>query len=418
MKGAPAPACGEGLAYLVSRYPSVSHTFILREVLGLRALGLRVDVASVNPPDRGTAQMTPDERAEADAAYGLKQHGVCGALAALAWAAATRPLALLRTLGQAGGFGRGFKRLYALAYAVEAAMVARWMHGCGLRHLHVHFGNEAATVGVLVKTLSGAGLSLTIHGPDEFDDVPGQHLRAKIAAADGVVCISQFGRSQIMRLAAPAHWAKLQLCRLGVDPSRFTPPTRARAGGPLRLLCVGRLTPAKGQLLLVHACAELQREGLSFELMLVGDGPDRARLEESVRRHRLQTHVRFAGPLNQREVLAELARADAFVLPSLAEGIPVVLMEAMASGVPCISCPVNGIPELIDHGHSGLLATPGDVADLIIQLRRMIEDAGLREHLAVHARSKVEQHFQLERNVARLAAILRGFPAVQLQGRL
>ena len=181
-------------------------------------------------------------------------------------------------------------------------------------------------------------------------------------------------------------------------------------------MCVGRLTPAKGQLLLVHACAELQREGLPFELTLVGDGPDRARLEEAVRRHGLQRRVRFAGPLNQREVQAELAQADAFVLPSLAEGIPVVLMEAMASGVPCISCPVNGIPELIEHGHSGLLATPGDVADLTAQLRRLVDDADLREQLAVHGRRKVEQHFQLGRNVARLATILRSYPAVNLQG--
>lgn len=408
----------EGLAYLVSRYPSVSHTFILREVLGLRALGLRVDVASVNPPDRSAAQMMPEERAEAAATYGLKQHGATGALAALAWAATTRPLALLRTLAQAVGFGRGFKRLYALAYAVEAAMVARWMAGRGLRHLHVHFGNEAATVGVLTKTLAGVGLSLTIHGPDEFDDVPGQHLRAKIAAADGVVCISQFGRSQLMRLAAPAHWAKLQLCRLGVDAARFAPPVRAQANGSLRLLCVGRLTPAKGQLLLVHACAELQREGLPFELTLVGDGPDRARLEDAVRRHGLQHRVQFAGALNEREVQAELARADAFVLPSLAEGIPVVLMEAMASGVPCISCPVNGIPELIDHGRSGLLATPGDVADLTAQLRRLIDDTDLRQRLAVRGRAQVEQHFELGRNVARLATILRGYPAVDLKGDL
>lgn len=410
------PPAAQGLAYLVSRYPSVSHTFILREVLGLRALGLRVEVASVNPPDRRTEQMTPDERAEADTTYGLKQHGARGALAALAWAAAHRPLALWRTLVQAGRLGRGLKRVYALAYAVEAVMVVRWMQQRGLRHLHVHFGNEAATVGVLVKTCSGAGLSLTIHGPDEFDDVPGQHLRTKVAAADGVVCISQFGRSQLMRLSAPAHWTKLQLCRLGVDPARFVPRSGERAAGPLRLLSVGRLTPAKGQLLLVQACAALLREGLSFELTLVGDGPDRARLEEAVSEHGLQRQVRLAGALNQHEVLAELSRADAFVLPSLAEGIPVVLMEAMASGVPCISCPVNGIPELIDHGHSGLLATPGDAVDLAAQLRRLLSDAGLRQQLALQGRAKVEQHFQLERNVARLADILRGFPAVNLRG--
>jgi colanic acid/amylovoran biosynthesis glycosyltransferase len=405
-----------GLAYLVSRYPSVSHTFILREVLGLRALGLRIEVASVNLPDRRMEQMTPDERAEAETVYGLKQHGVRGALAALGWAAATRPVALLRTLVQAARLGRGFKRVYALAYAVEAVMVVRWMESRGLHHLHVHFGNEAATVGVLVKTLSGAGLSLTIHGPDEFDDVPGQHLRAKVAAADGVVCISQFGRSQLMRLSAPTHWARLHLSRLGVDPARFVPTPGQRADGPLRLLSVGRLTPAKGQLLLVQACAALKREGWVFELTVVGDGPDRARLEAAVNSHGLQRQVRLAGALNQHEVQVELSRADVFVLPSLAEGIPVVLMEAMASGVPCISCPVNGIPELIDHGHSGLLATPGDVVDLTHQLRRFLSEPGLRQHLARQGRATVEQHFHLDRNVARLADILRGFPAVSQGG--
>ena len=404
------------VAYLVSRYPAVSHTFILREVQGLRALGLRVEVASVNAPDRAPERMTGDERAEAAATYGLKRHGVAGAAAALAWAAATRPQALLRTLGAALAYGTGLKRIYALAYAVEAAMVARWMAGHGLQHLHVHFGNEAAAVGALTKTLAGVGLSLTIHGPDEFDDVPGQRLRQKVEAADQVVCISQFARSQLMRLTGPAQWAKLQLCRLGVDLARFAPKGAARAGGPVRLLSVGRLTPAKGQLLLVHACAELQREGLAFELTLVGDGPDRARLEDAVQRHHLAPRVRFTGALNQAEVRAELARADAFVLPSLAEGIPVVLMEAMASGVPCVTCPVNGIPELIEHGHSGLLATPGDAQALAAQLRRVITDAPLRQQLATAGRAKVQQSFQLAHNVARLAALLRSLPGVNAEG--
>jgi glycosyltransferase involved in cell wall biosynthesis len=400
------------VAYLVSRYPAVSHTFILREVQGLRALGLRVDVASVNPPDRPTERMTEDERAEAEHTYGLKQHGVAGALAALGWAAATRPLPLLRTLREALGFGRGLKRVYALAYAVEATMVARWMQQRGLQHLHVHFGNEAAAVGALAKTLTGAGLSLTIHGPDEFDDVPGQRLRHKVEAADRVVCISQSARSQLMRLTAPAHWAKLQLCRLGVDLSRFRPPSNAREPGPVRLLSVGRLAPAKGQLLLVHACAELRRQGMVFELTLVGDGPDRARLEEAVRRHGLQPFVHFTGALNQAEVKRELARADVFVLPSLAEGIPVVLMEAMASGLPCVTCPVNGIPELVEHGQSGLLATPGCSESLAVQLARLIDDPSLRYRLAVAGRAKVQQAFDGGRNVARLAAILRALPQV------
>ena len=401
------------IAYLVSRYPAVSHTFILREVQGLRAQGLRVEVASVNAPDRHVAQMTPDERDEAGATYGLKQHGVRGALVALAWGAATRPVALARTLRDAMGLGRGLKRLYALAYAVEALMVVRWMSQRGLRHLHVHFGNEAAAVGLLVKTLSGAGLSLTIHGPDEFDDVPGQCLRRKIERADQVVCISQFARSQLMRLTAPVHWAKIRLCRLGVDPSHFAPSARTREPGPVRLLSVGRLTPAKGQWLLIQACAALRRAGVDFELTLVGDGPDRAALTAATAREGLQGRVHFTGSLNQVQVRAELARADVFVLPSLAEGIPVVLMEAMASGVPCVTTPVNGIPELIEHDRHGLLATPGDVDALTLQLRRLIQDDGLRQRLAVAGRGQVDQRFHLGRNVADLATILQALPAVQ-----
>jgi colanic acid/amylovoran biosynthesis glycosyltransferase len=403
-------------AYLVSRYPAVSHTFILREVRALRALGLRVEVASVNPPDRAVAQMTPDEQEEASATYGLKRHGVRGALGALVWAILTRPLSLARTLREAWGLGRGMRRIYSLAYAVEAVMVTRWMGQRDLSHLHVHFGNEAAAVGLLVKSFSAASLSLTIHGPDEFDDVAGQSLRLKVERADQVVCISQFARSQLMRLTPPAHWDKLQLCRLGVDPTRFKPAPKAREAGPVRLLSVGRLTSAKGQWLLVQACAALQRECIEFELTVVGDGPDRTRLTESVSSQDLQGRVRFTGALNQTEVLAELARADVFVLPSLAEGIPVVLMEAMASGVPCVTSPVNGIPELIEHERNGLLATPGDAEALARQLRRVIGDTGLRQRLATAGRAEVEQRFNLAHNVAALADILMRLPAVRLQG--
>jgi glycosyltransferase involved in cell wall biosynthesis len=291
----------------------------------------------------------------------------------------------------------------------------------GLRHLHVHFGNEAAAVGALVKTLARVGLSLTIHGPDEFDDVPGQHLRRKVDAADSVVCISQFARSQLMRLTAPGQWAKLQLCRLGVDPALFTPagaPVAAPAGAALRLLCVGRLAPAKGQWLLLQACAALVGEGRALDLTLVGDGPDRARLEDEVQRLGLQRQVRFAGALNQPEVRAALAQADVFVLPSLAEGIPVVLMEAMASGLPCVSSPVNGIPELIRHELDGLLATPGDAPALTAQLRRLFQDAGLRQRLATAGPARVRQVFHLGDNVARLAGIFRSLPTLAARSAL
>jgi glycosyltransferase involved in cell wall biosynthesis len=409
------------LAYLVSRYPAVSHTFILREVLALRARGLRIEVASVNPPDRRDTEMGPEERDEASRVYGLKHRGLRDALPALLWALATRPLALARTLVQSLSFGRGLRRFYAIAYAVEAAMLCRWMQARELQHLHVHFGNAAASVGVLAKTLSGCGLSLTIHGPDEFDDVFGQQLPAKVAAADRVVCISQFARSQLMRLCAPVQWPKLAVCRLGVDTRRYAPRASATARPPLprrrlRLLCVGRLAPAKGQQLLLQACARLQGEGLDFELRLVGDGPDRAPLEHALQALGLSGRVSLLGARNQSEVREELALADLFVLPSLAEGIPVVLMEAMAFGLPTLSTTVNGIPELIRDGETGLLVSPGDVSALCAALRRLLTEPTLRATLAGHGRRQVRAHFELDRNLARLAEIFAGLPHVQPSG--
>ena len=393
------------LAYLVSRYPAVSHTFILREIAQLRTLGHTIHTASINPPDRAIAAMDDTERAEAQATYGIKAGGVAGALGALAFWTFRAPGRLLQTLRQ----GVALHGAKGMAYAVEAAMLARWMHRHTLVNLHVHFGNAGATVGVLAKTLTGCHLSYTIHGPDEFDDVPGQQLALKMRAADAVVCISQFARGQLMRISAPQDWAKFQVCRLGVDPRQFPFSLPLPAGQKVSLLCVGRLTPAKGQVLLVQACAQLRDAGIDFHLKFVGEGPDRRRIEAAISDHGLQQHITLTGALTQDGVRSALAKADVFVLPSLAEGIPVVLMEAMSSGVPCISSPVNGIPELIEHQRTGLLATAGDVDNLAQQLLALAGNAGQRQSMAEAARQKVEQHFNLENNVHQLSRIFCEF---------
>lgn len=401
------------LAYLVSRYPAVSHTFILREISELRSLGHKIHTASINPPDRALAKMDEAERAEALATYCVKTDGARGAVAALAHWTLHAPARLMKTLLLGARLGLGAK---GLAYAVEAAMVAHWMKRNELAHLHVHFGNAGASVGVLVKSLCDCHLSYTIHGPDEFDDVPGQQLALKMAAADAVVCISQFARSQLMRISDPKDWRKFSVCRLGVDPLQFNyvPPTLDRKR--LNMLCVGRLTPAKGQVLLVQACAKLRDAGVDFSMTLVGEGPDRARIEASIASHGLHDRVTLTGALTQDGVRRALAHADVFVLPSLAEGIPVVLMEAMSSGVPCVSTPVNGIPELIEHGRTGLLATPGDVDSLVSQLLHLSQQEHSRTALAHAARDKIDSHFHLASNVRQLSAVFAGFPQLGVQG--
>lgn len=400
------------MAYLVSRYPAISHTFILREIQGLRALGHKIFTASINAPDRAKSAMEGYERHEAEATFFVKAQGLSGALAALLYWLHKSPLALLSTLRLGLSLGKGGSWFYGLAYTVEAAIVARWMHGLGLVQLHVHFGNAGASVGVLVKHLSHCHLSYTIHGPDEFDDVPGQNLPLKMAHADRVLCISQFAKGQLMRISRPAHWPKFQVCRLGVDPTQFSYTPRKPASN-IRLLCVGRLASAKAQLVLVQACAGLRDEGLAFCLHLVGDGPDRGAIEKRIAELELADYVHLTGALNQTAVRAHLSGADIFVLPSLAEGIPVVLMEAMSSGVPCISTPVNGIPELIQHERTGLLATPGDVVSLRDQLRRLIEQPELRRRLAEAARLKVLADFDLRRNVAQLSRSFSSFDVAE-----
>jgi len=397
------------LAYLVSRYPAVSHTFILREVQHLRRLGHSIQTASINAPDRPLQTMESYERQEAQLTFYVKQQGWLGALLAVLYWFFKAPLRLAGMLRKSLRMGKSGNWLYGLAYAAEAAIVARWMQRKELRQLHVHFGNEGATVGVLVKHLNACQLTCTIHGPDEFDNVQGQNLPLKMQEANHVVCISQFAKGQLMRLSRPDDWFKLRVCRLGVDPANFKYAVRAADCTTVQLLCVGRLSPAKGQILLVEACAILRREGHDFFLTLVGDGPDRQRIEQSVARYALADRIHLTGALNQTAVRAHFAHADIFVLPSLAEGIPVVLMEAMSSGLPCVSTPVNGIPELIEHNHTGLMAIPGDVDSLAAQLRRLIEQPSLRRALAEAANAKVRADFDLQRNVAHLSSLFSEF---------
>ena len=393
------------LAYLISRYPAVSHTFVLREVLQLRRCGIEIETASINPPDLEPEAMPPEERAEAARTYYIKRHGLSGALRAHAAALAARPRAWLRGFAYAFALGGSDPRrvLLGLAYFTEALMIGRWMQRQRLAHLHVHFATAAANVGLYVKKVFGVSLSLTVHGPDEFDDVRGQWLGEKIGAADFLFCIGRYARSQIMRLSHPREWHKLEIAPLGVDIERFRPQARERAAGPFRILCVGRLAPAKGQQVLVQAARLLRDAGKDIRLSFVGDGPDAERLRQAVAAARLDDCVEFTGALNQVEVRKRYADADAFVLSSFAEGIPVVLMEAMASGIPCVSTRITGIPELIRSDEEGLLVAPSDAAELAQALSQLIDDPARRARIGTAARARVAADYHLQRNVARLA---------------
>jgi colanic acid/amylovoran biosynthesis glycosyltransferase len=269
----------------------------------------------------------------------------------------------------------------------------------------VHFATAAANVGLYVKKVFSVSLSLTVHGPDEFDDVSGQWLSQKIEAANFVFCIGRYARSQVMRLSNPAQWNKLDVAPLGVDIGRFRPQAPPRAAGPFRILCVGRLAPAKGQHVLIEAARLLRDAGRDLRVTFVGDGPDRESLKRAAAAAGLDEQIEFTGALNQLEVHRRYAAADAFVMPSFAEGIPVVLMEAMASGLPCVSTRISGIPELIRSGDEGLLVAPSDAAELAGALAQLIEDPARCRRIGLAARARVAADYHLQRNVARLATL-------------
>jgi glycosyltransferase involved in cell wall biosynthesis len=395
------------IGYLISQYPAVSHTFILREILELRRLGFTIKPASINPPDRPPEQLTAAEREEALNTWCVKTQGVAGALSALVGMMLSNPKGLWRGFRHALKLGGLDLRKLALyqAYFVEAVMLGRWMEREKLRHLHVHFATPAASVGLLTKTMFLIGYSFTVHGPDDFYDAPGYRLAEKLQGADFVICISHYARSQIMKLSPVEHWDKYEICRLGVDPDRFTPAAPRPVGEIFELLCVGRLTPAKGQHILLEALRRLLDADRKTRLTLVGNGPDRGSLETQVQRLGLADAVIFTGAVNQDRILAYYAQADAFVLPSFAEGLPVVLMEAMAMAVPCVTTQITGVPELIENGVNGSLVAASYIEGLAQAIGFLIDHPEESQRLGLAGREKVLQDYRLDLSVSRLAEI-------------
>jgi colanic acid/amylovoran biosynthesis glycosyltransferase len=393
------------LAYLVSEYPTSSHTFVLREIVGLRALGFDVTVVAIRGSDRPTAQMTEIERAEAQ-----RTTTVLPVRPRFAWAHLAT--VLRRPLGYVGGLWLAMRlsawslrqaALRLLAF-MEAVVVGYELERVGLRHLHTHF---ASTPALLVQRVFGFSVSMTIHGQGEFDDAVGIHLREKVAAARLIIAISTYGKSQIMRFSDPQHWHKIEVCRLGVDVNWFQIRPQPHRSGVFTVVCVGRLVPVKAHRVLFKALEPLVKAGHRVRLRIVGDGPDRAELESAADTAGLRDVVVFEGTRNQDELLAIYRESDACVVASFIEGVPVVLMEALAMQIPCVATRVTGVPEIVEHGTGGLLVPPSSVEALTAALERLIIDPALCERLGVGGRARVVEAYDIHKNVSQLAEIFR-----------
>jgi colanic acid/amylovoran biosynthesis glycosyltransferase len=392
------------LVYLLSIFPAVSHTFFLNEVRELRKQGFNVEVASINQPNIPPSSMPETEAEEMAKTFYIKSSGAGRAIWIATKTLLRRPGVFARGLSAALGLGRWdlHATLYALFYFAEALILGDWMRSRGQRHLHIHFCGPVATVGLLASIAWRFPFSLTVHGPDEFYDVEKFYLRQKVERAKFIVCISDFCRSQIMRLAEPVHWEKMHVIRQGVDPDVFRPTIHEPEPGKVpEVVCVGRLVASKGQLILLLACDLLLRRGYSFRVRLVGTGPDREPLQAFAAKNNIP--VIFEGARSNDEIRRLLGRADVFALASFAEGVPVALMEAMAMEVPCVSTCVAGIPELIRDGLDGLLVPASSAEAMASALGRLLDDPLLRRQFGIAGRRRVQEHYNLPQNVDTLA---------------
>ncbi len=304
------------------------------------------------------------------------------------------------------GYGSKSGVLRHCVYLLEACVLLRELRRRQVQHVHAHFGTNGTDVVMLARLLGGPPYSFTVHGPEEFDDAPVISLREKIQHAAFVVAISSYGRSQLYRLCDHTRWPDIHVVRCGV-PAEYGAAVAQVVDSSHRLVCVGRLCEQKGQLLLIEAAAQLRQRRIRFELVLVGDGPMRKELETLVRHHQLESQVTFAGWCTGAEVRQQLLAARALVLPSFAEGLPVVLMESLAMQRPVVTTFIAGIPELVD-ADCGWIVPAGSVS----RLAEALEDAlqlpiDRIQEMGRKGAERVRRQHDVQQEAQRLAELFR-----------
>ncbi len=405
------------IAYLNSQYPALSHTFIEREIAAVRAAGWDVHTFSVRPcpPEqlKSRAMRAEYERTGVILRDKTVLAAACARLARRHPAAFASAAALAGSTGQRTLRGKTWQGFYL----AEAVLLHEWMREANLRHVHVHMANVSADAARLAcrigSTVDGPGSwtwSMTVHGYAEFEFVEQWDIRAKIRDTQGIAAISDFTRSQLMRLSTPDQWDKMRTVRMCVDPTAYAPPAiprDRRHGEPLRLVTVGRLVALKGIPILLDAVRLLEERGVATHTRVIGDGADMPALRAAVAAQGLRGSVEMVGAVGQDDLPAHLLWADAYVLPSFMEGLPVVLMEAMATELPVVSTNISGIPELVQDGVSGLLVRPGRHDLLADALARLAADPALRARCGREGRRTVLAEFTPDQTGPAMDSFLR-----------
>ena len=396
------------VAYFINQYPKVSHSFIRREILALERQGFEVLRIALRGWD-GELVDGEDLRERERTRYVLRG-GLAGLLMAVLRVGLANLPRFFSVLGLALRMGRHADRSwpYHLVYLAEACCMLPWLRESGAGHLHAHFGTNSAEVAMLAHALGGPPFSFTVHGPEEFDKPQFIHLGEKVCRAAFVVAISSYGRSQLFRWVERDQWPKVQIVRCGLEAAFHAVAPVPVPAAP-RLVCVGRLCEQKGQLLLMEAAQRLAAKNIGFELVLAGDGEMRGEIEALIAGVGLQGKVRITGWISSEQVRAEILAARALVLPSFAEGLPVVIMEAMALRRPVLTTYVAGIPELVRPGENGWLFPAGDIDALTDALADCLAQPGeMLQAMGEAAYRRVLERHDIDTEAAKLAGLFRG----------
>ncbi|WP_028913571.1 glycosyltransferase family 4 protein [Pseudorhodobacter ferrugineus] len=400
------------IAYLVNTYPRPSHTFIRREIRALERRGFEIHRFAMRS-ERGSL-VDPADLAEDDLTEHVLHIGKGRLLAvALRWMV-THPAGSIRALKAAlacGAHGAGGSpgtggQLRHMIYLLEASYIAQRSAELSIEHLHAHFGTNSATVAMLSYLMGGPRYSFTVHGPEEFDAPVALALGEKMRHAAFTVAISSFGRSQLYRWAALADWKKLAVVHCGIEPEKFTAAIAPPTGGP-HVVAIGRLAEQKGFSLLIKAVSLAITSHPDLHLTLVGDGPMRPEIEALIAANGLSGNVTLAGWQDEAGVGRALAASQALILPSFAEGLPMVVMEAMAAGRPVIATAIAGVPELVVQGETGWIVPAGDASGLAESISALAQtSADQLAAMGKSARTRVFERHDIDVEAAKLAALI------------
>lgn len=391
---------------MMSRFPKISETFILFEILEQERLGHTVEVF---PLLRENQPVTHPEAERITARAHFHPFISLPIILANFSFLLKRPLIYCKTFFEVIGGTLGSMNflLGALMYFPKAVRFAYEMQQLGIEHIHAHFCNHPAVVALIIHRLTGIPYSFTAHGSDLHKDK--RMLDKKVAASAFAVTVSSFNKGEMIKACGEALREKIHIIHCGIDPEVFLPTEKKNGKRALRIICVGSYEEVKGHKYLVDACRLLRERGIDFVCDLIGDGPVREQVKKQIADLNLRDKVIIHGSRKRQEVADMMRAADVKVLASVPtaegkrEGVPVVIMEAMATGLPVISSQLSGIPELVDNGRTGILTQPGDAKALADALQKLHENPTLRFNMGHAGREKVLREFNMKINVAELA---------------